>query len=167
MGALRLHSSDRTSENSSKLVCDEYYVRMHGDFGQTEHSNALLLNAPKGKGNKAKAGKEDQVHHNGLHVPEQCEHRESRLMNPLASPSVSLDSMSPDKNISYIRSCDANTFKKSIPEDVALPRMMLCLAHNGKVAWDVKWRPVKEYDPASMSVMGYLAVLLGNGALEV
>nr|GMC86257.1 uncharacterized protein LOC109149566 isoform X2 [Ipomoea batatas] len=30
---------------------------------------------------------------------------------------------------------------QTIPKDVALPRMMLCLAHNGKVAWDIKWRP--------------------------
>ncbi|CAI0549827.1 unnamed protein product [Linum tenue] len=42
---------------------------------------------------------------------------------------------------------------RSIPKDVALPRVMLCLAHNGKVAWDHR--------------MGFLAVLLGNGSLEV
>lgn len=53
-----------------------------------------------------------------------------------------------------------------IPEDVALPRLIMCLAHNGKVAWDVKWRP---FDTCvnSKHRMGYLAVLLGNGALEV
>ncbi|EYU35152.1 hypothetical protein MIMGU_mgv1a001852mg [Erythranthe guttata] len=55
----------------------------------------------------------------------------------------------------------------SIPVDVELPRMMLCLAHNGKVAWDLKWRPVDVHGPASRNIMGYLAVLLGNGALEV
>lgn len=55
----------------------------------------------------------------------------------------------------------------AISNDVALPRMMLCLAHNGKVAWDVKWRPFSARDSESMHRMGYLAVLLGNGALEV
>ncbi|KVI07947.1 uncharacterized protein LOC112515196 isoform X2 [Cynara cardunculus var. scolymus] len=55
---------------------------------------------------------------------------------------------------------------RCIPEDVALPRLVLCLAHNGKVAWDVKWRPSDTYFN-SKHRMGYLAVLLGNGALEV
>ncbi|XP_058214254.1 uncharacterized protein LOC131325816 isoform X2 [Rhododendron vialii] len=54
-----------------------------------------------------------------------------------------------------------------IPKDVALPRVVLCLAHNGKVAWDVKWRPSFVNDAESNHRMGYLAVLLGNGALEV
>ncbi|MCD7449714.1 hypothetical protein HAX54_001143 [Datura stramonium] len=53
-----------------------------------------------------------------------------------------------------------------IPTDVYLPRMVLCLAHNGKVARDVKWRPLNHYD-VSRHRMGYLAVMLGNGALEV
>ncbi|CAH9082720.1 unnamed protein product [Cuscuta epithymum] len=52
-----------------------------------------------------------------------------------------------------------------IPKDVALPRMVLCLAHNGKVAWDIKWRP-KGFSSSGQR-MGYLAVLLGSGALEV
>ncbi|XP_047316570.1 uncharacterized protein LOC124920185 isoform X2 [Impatiens glandulifera] len=52
-----------------------------------------------------------------------------------------------------------------ITKDIALPRVVLCLAHNGKVAWDVKWRPVVEDNVKHR--LGYLAVLLGNGALEV
>ncbi|XP_010558993.1 PREDICTED: LOW QUALITY PROTEIN: uncharacterized protein LOC104827512 [Tarenaya hassleriana] len=48
-----------------------------------------------------------------------------------------------------------------------LPRVVLCLAHNGKVAWDMKWRPLSAYDSQNKHIMGYLAVLLGNGALEV
>ncbi|KAG1348026.1 hypothetical protein COCNU_06G018550 [Cocos nucifera] len=54
-----------------------------------------------------------------------------------------------------------------IPTDIALPRVVLCLAHNGKVAWDVKWRPYTINDSEGMHHMGYLAVLLGNGSLEV
>ncbi|VVA91875.1 unnamed protein product [Arabis nemorensis] len=54
-----------------------------------------------------------------------------------------------------------------ISEDIALPRVVLCLAHNGKVAWDMKWRPSCADDPFSEHRMGYLAVLLGNGTLEV
>ncbi|KAL6145625.1 hypothetical protein ACLB2K_056311 [Fragaria x ananassa] len=55
----------------------------------------------------------------------------------------------------------------SVPKDVALPRIIFCLAHHGKVAWDVKWRPLNEYDSRCKHRMGYLAVLLGNGSLEV
>ncbi|KAK6944015.1 hypothetical protein RJ641_025117 [Dillenia turbinata] len=54
-----------------------------------------------------------------------------------------------------------------IPKDVTLPRLVFCLAHNGKVAWDVKWRPLTTNDSQCKNLMGYLAVLLGNGALEV
>nr|KYP33911.1 hypothetical protein KK1_045185 [Cajanus cajan] len=55
----------------------------------------------------------------------------------------------------------------SIPEDITLPRLVSCLAHNGKVAWDVKWRPTNISDSFGKYRMGHLAVLLGNGSLEV
>ncbi|KAL2323078.1 hypothetical protein Fmac_027457 [Flemingia macrophylla] len=55
----------------------------------------------------------------------------------------------------------------SIPEDINLPRVVSCLAHNGKVAWDVKWRPTNISDSVGKYRMGHLAVLLGNGSLEV
>ncbi|CAH2036808.1 unnamed protein product, partial [Thlaspi arvense] len=54
-----------------------------------------------------------------------------------------------------------------ISEDIALPRVVLCLAHNGKVAWDMKWRPLYADNSRNKHRMGYLAVLLGNGSLEV
>ncbi|CAA0825216.1 Transducin/WD40 repeat-like superfamily protein [Striga hermonthica] len=108
-----------------------------------------------------KAIKKDEVCDNGLHSPSQCEHEETTLVDPLASASFSLDSPT------CTSACDANTSTSIIPFDVALPRLMLCLAHNGKVAWAVKWRPVSTHHLESMHVMGYLAVLLGNGALEV
>lgn len=68
-----------------------------------------------------------------------------------------------DKNDSY----GVSSANGSIPDDIALPRIMLCLAHNGKVAWDVKWRPSSLHDLECKHRMGYLAVLLGNGSLEV
>uniref|UniRef100_A0A6N2LWL1 Uncharacterized protein n=1 Tax=Salix viminalis TaxID=40686 RepID=A0A6N2LWL1_SALVM len=54
-----------------------------------------------------------------------------------------------------------------IPKDADLPRVVLCLAHNGKVAWDVKWQPCNSPPSKCQHRMGYLAVLLGNGSLEV
>ncbi|KAI4384888.1 hypothetical protein MLD38_002978 [Melastoma candidum] len=53
-----------------------------------------------------------------------------------------------------------------LPMDVAIPRLVFCLAHNGKVAWDTKWRPAMNLKQCQHQ-MGYLAVLLGNGSLEV
>ncbi|XP_074578632.1 uncharacterized protein LOC141835092 isoform X2 [Curcuma longa] len=58
------------------------------------------------------------------------------------------------------------TVHPSIAQGLALPRVVFCLAHNGKVAWDVKWRPATG-NTAGKEFMGYLAVLLGDGSLEV
>ncbi|OAY63147.1 Phosphatidylglycerophosphatase GEP4, mitochondrial, partial [Ananas comosus] len=52
-------------------------------------------------------------------------------------------------------------------KDIASPRIILCLGHNRRVAWDVKWRPCQGNSLAGKTHMGYLAVLLGNGILEV
>ncbi|KAL6545088.1 hypothetical protein OROHE_009995 [Orobanche hederae] len=167
MGSARLHSSDGFSANSQERVYDEETVNTQEGFNQTKSANLLLLTAPKGRGRKAKARKKDQVLNNGLRILGQIEHGESTFTNPLESASCSLDSPILDKNITCISACDADTSQNSIPTDVALPRLMLCLAHNGKVAWDAKWRPVNAHRPESMHIMGYLAVLLGNIALEV
>ncbi|KAH7663447.1 general transcription factor 3C polypeptide 2 protein [Dioscorea alata] len=62
----------------------------------------------------------------------------------------------------------ANTMSCShIPENIALPRMVFSLAHNGKVAWDVKWRPKTSIKSEGKQHIGYLAVLLGSGSVEV
>jgi general transcription factor 3C polypeptide 2 len=63
-------------------------------------------------------------------------------------------------------SLDINS-TSSIPKDADLARVVLCLAHNEKVAWDVKWRPCNAPYSKYQQRMGYLAVLLGNGSLEV
>ncbi|CAI9778932.1 unnamed protein product [Fraxinus pennsylvanica] len=128
------------------------------------NADALLLAASKGTDSRKKIVR---VHSNVPHFHEQDEHVASSLSNLQGSASGSLDSLRPSKNIAYINPCDTNTSSWYVPNDVALPRMMLCLAHNGKVAWDVKWRPNSAHDSESMHRMGYLAVLLGNGALEV
>ncbi|KAL2509215.1 Transducin/WD40 repeat-like superfamily protein [Forsythia ovata] len=154
----RLHSIERASANMNEQVVNEEKL------DDSVNADALLLAASKGEDSERKR---DQVHSNVLHFREQDEHVASSLSNVQGSASCSLDSMRPSKNITYINPCDSNTSNCCVPTDVALPRMMLCLAHNGKVAWDVKWRPFSARDTGSMHRMGYLAVLLGNGALEV
>lgn len=62
---------------------------------------------------------------------------------------------------------DISLASLSTMKDISLPRVIYCLAHNGRVAWDVKWQPYNENDPKCKQRMGYLAVLLGNGSLEV
>ncbi|KAE8783005.1 General transcription factor 3C polypeptide 2 [Hordeum vulgare] len=42
---------------------------------------------------------------------------------------------------SNIITCAENSNFSAIPEGIHLPRVVLCLAHNGKVAWDIKWKP--------------------------
>ena len=60
----------------------------------------------------------------------------------------------------------ANNFS-AIPKGIRLPRVVLCLAHNGKVAWDIKWKPPLPNQLEQKSRLGFLAILLGNGSLEV
>lgn len=55
----------------------------------------------------------------------------------------------------------------SYHKDFALPRLVLCLAHMGSFAWDVKWRPCPSNFFEGRCCMGYLAAVLGNGSLEV
>ncbi|BAF06772.1 Os01g0858000 [Oryza sativa Japonica Group] len=63
--------------------------------------------------------------------------------------------------------CSAEKTLSRVPKDISLPRVVLCLAHNGKVAWDVKWKPPSANQSEHKSCLGFLAVLLGNGSLEV
>ena len=55
----------------------------------------------------------------------------------------------------------------AIPKGIRLPRVILCLAHNGKVAWDIKWKPPLSNQLEQKSRLSFLAILLGNGSLEV
>eukprot|EP01018_Ginkgo_biloba_P041244 Gb_00076 [translate_table: standard] len=52
------------------------------------------------------------------------------------------------------------------PNEFGLPQMVLCLAHEGEVAWDVKWQPYNE-DIWNQHRLGFLAVLLGDGSMQV
>ncbi|XP_051116469.1 uncharacterized protein LOC127241453 isoform X2 [Andrographis paniculata] len=160
-GPAILLSPDETSGNACENIDNEDYLRTPKELNCTEHSNMLLLTAPEDEHNKIEAGNEAQVHNNGTQNLRQCELGEDVVVNQTCS-SITVDSMNPENNVTC-----TSTFSNHIPVEVELPRMMLCLAHNGKVAWDVKWRPVKSQDSESKNVMGYLAVLLGNGSLEV
>ncbi|XP_062082661.1 uncharacterized protein LOC133788977 [Humulus lupulus] len=92
-----------------------------------------------------------------------------------AFPSENIDQQIQGNSIEDCRGSNASndglfeisSTSSSIPNDVALPRVVLCLAHNGRVVWDLKWRPSNTNDPTCKYRMGFLAVLLGNGSLEV
>ncbi|XP_042049984.1 uncharacterized protein LOC121795510 isoform X1 [Salvia splendens] len=147
VGSSGINSSEETSENTSKSeVCEGH----------------LLLTGPEGRGNKRKAVQGNKINNDSLHILRHCQQGEPPLVDPLKLESFSLDSTRPDNNITSISSC-----VDPIPVDVALPRMVMCLAHNGKVVWDVKWQPASACFSGSRNIMGYLAVLLGSGVLEV
>ncbi|KAG6427511.1 hypothetical protein SASPL_111757 [Salvia splendens] len=147
VGSSGLNSAVGTSGNTIKSeVCEGH----------------LLLIGPKGRGNKRKAVQGNKIHNDSLHILRHCQQGEPPLVEPLTLESFSLDSTRPDDNITSISSS-----VDPIPVDVALPRMVMCLAHNGKVVWDVKWRPASACFSESRNIMGYLAVLLGSGVLEV
>ena len=48
-----------------------------------------------------------------------------------------------------------------ISKYVALPRVVLCLANNGKVAWDVKWQPSNASESKCKLCMDYLSEEMG------
>ncbi|KAI8026499.1 Glutamine-dependent NAD(+) synthetase [Camellia lanceoleosa] len=121
--------------------------------------NSVLASSVKSTKLHAKSRADNFMHHDGLPLLTQNENRESSLVNPIAC----LNSGQDHKN----GSLESSVASCLIPKDAALPRVVLCLAHNGKVAWDVKWRPSNACDMDSKHRMGYLAVLLGSGALEV
>ncbi|KAH0632380.1 hypothetical protein KY290_038602 [Solanum tuberosum] len=108
---------------------------------------------------KEKERMENQTHNPTLPLPMLTQDVHEESPNTSQSPeSHGIHSSQFDENGSDIM--------QDIPTDVSLPRMVLCLAHNGKIARDIKWRPLNHYD-VSRHRMGYLAVILGNGALEV
>lgn len=103
----------------------------------------------------------------GVPLLSENENNDSTLVNPEILSSYNQDPTGSSLDIANDGSFETSPAKCFIPKDVALPRAVLCLAHNGKVAWDVKWRPCDVCDTGSKHRMGFLAVLLGNGALEV
>jgi hypothetical protein len=51
--------------------------------------------------------------------------------------------------------------------------MVLGLVHEGEVTWDAKWRPVtihtvvEDMEDRELLRLGFLAVLLGDGSIQV
>ncbi|KAK2978877.1 hypothetical protein RJ640_030926 [Escallonia rubra] len=152
-----------TSEQVAKRKTGK--IREGSKLGVSENS---LVTTSEPRRLKDKASVRANVPDNSPPLLAQNENDEYFVLNqenPSTSGRVSMGSWEKAAN-----ECSFKTYpaRCSIPEDVALPRLMLCLGHNGKVAWDVKWRPCDVVcGTDSKHRMGYLAVLLGNGALEV
>ncbi|XP_057534889.1 uncharacterized protein LOC130813150 [Amaranthus tricolor] len=95
----------------------------------------------------------------------------------ILDPAPSLATVSLEKNIMHknnlVSEEDMRENTSNLGSDCGhvlndvLPRVVLCLGHDGKVAWDVKWRPLIDTESVAKHRMGYLAVVLGNGSVEV
>lgn len=144
---------EKTSELNSSI----------DEVSETAHSSAVQIDSSrKWKSDSKESASLDENNYpslmdedeeNRCYSMKQCSSRNNSATQEMAADDNSLD-ISPV--ISYF------------PKDVALPRLVLCLAHNGKVAWDVKWRPTyNEQESKCTRRMGYLAMVLGNGSLEV
>ncbi|GAB2272502.1 hypothetical protein Dimus_007326 [Dionaea muscipula] len=72
----------------------------------------------------------------------------------------------PDRNGANDGCSTSSSTAYATSKNAILPRAVLCIGHDGKVAWDVKWKPCAS-EPRSKQRMGYLAVVLGNGSTEV
>ncbi|XP_016449387.2 uncharacterized protein LOC107774390 isoform X1 [Nicotiana tabacum] len=152
------------TENSDVIPLTQYVAEESPVVSsQTYASSSLVSAGPNKSGATAKRRKkekektENQTHDSSPALLMQNVDKESLNMSQTPD-SHGIVSSQFDENRSHVI--------QQIPTDVSLPRMVLCLAHNGKVARDVKWRPLDHCD-VSRHRMGYLAVILGNGALEV
>ncbi|KAI3683867.1 hypothetical protein L1987_84382 [Smallanthus sonchifolius] len=101
--------------------------------------------------------------HNGYYTED---HSANSLSKTSKSKVIKLET----RRKSQVKGADSPILSQNcespLDQDEVLPRLVMGLAHNGKVAWDVKWRPSDSHS-VSKHIMGYLAILLGNGALEV
>lgn len=116
---------------------------------------------------KRKTGVVNYIDETSLLLSTQNKDKESSPANSQTHFSSAENPMKSSDDMPQYDSFGISSANDSIPNDVALPRIILCLAHNGKVAWDVKWRPSSVYDLECKHRLGYLAVLLGSGSLEV
>lgn len=116
----------------------------------------------KSKGKKGSSG--GSIH---MRLLAEMEDSGSSTANPQANNSSEQDHVASSNMLLNSESLGNGLASYLIPDDVASPRIVLCLAHNGKVAWDAKWRPSCVNDSKCKYRMGYLAVILGNGSLEV
>ncbi|OMO89342.1 hypothetical protein CCACVL1_07901 [Corchorus capsularis] len=126
--------------------------------GNTRENSPIKNHHEKQKGDKEVASAPDATPKISM---------KSRNLKRNAREISNSDESMVSNNIQDSNSLEVGPGSSSIPADMALPRAVLCLAHNGKVAWDVKWRPYDINVSKCNQRMGYLAVLLGNGSLEV
>lgn len=146
-------------------------------FIQESHGNTQEHNVQKIIGKKEKHSTErESSMHSSLENPAKSKRLKSKgnggknnadiCQSSCAKNSSGQDSLQCN-NVSGNDSLDISLASCSTPKNIVLPRVILCLAHNGKVAWDVKWQPNNVKGSKCLQRMGYLAVLLGNGSLEV
>ncbi|XAR58567.1 hypothetical protein NMG60_11014014 [Bertholletia excelsa] len=160
-------------ENSSNLLpTDTSPKDSHHNVSQNESGekqcvlhpeesadNSTLVNSIKERRLKNKARTGNLMQDDDMPSLRENEDMVSSQVSP-----ITIQNSGHDPNNVFLES---QASKCLIPKDIALPRVVLCLAHNGKVAWDAKWRPPSDSSTESKHRMGYLAVVLGNGALEV
>ncbi|XP_070006998.1 uncharacterized protein [Nicotiana sylvestris] len=152
------------TENSGVIPLTQYIAEESPVVSSQTYASSGLVSAGSNKSGatakkrkKEKERTENQTHDSSSDLLTQDVDKESLNMSQTPD-SHGIVSSQFDENGSHVI--------QQIPTDVSLPRLVLCLAHNGKVARDVKWRPLNHWD-VSTHRMGYLAVILGNGALEV
>ncbi|KAJ1375714.1 AT hook, DNA-binding motif, partial [Sesbania bispinosa] len=147
-------------EDSAKFISPD---GAHGNCN--EHTSQQYSDTKRKHANRAASACNSKtlVKRNRLKI----NHKEERYNHDLSQPQL----MQCENETNHQPHCSSEFLPPaatcSIPGDLTLPRVVSCLAHNGKVAWDVKWRPLNISDSLCKHRMGYLAVLLGNGSLEV
>ncbi|KAM7254662.1 hypothetical protein ACFE04_019903 [Oxalis oulophora] len=150
-------------ESSSELLAIEGVNENEEEEWQS-HGNKEKSGTKKGSTKKSVSTKSTKAKSERANVDLQSSTQNQDEGSPVENQQVGGDS---EKDATTNNPLSENLSSCVNPKNLALPRVILCLAHNGKVAWDVKWRPSSDDDPKCNHRMGFLAVLLGNGLLEV
>ncbi|KAJ6725390.1 RNA polymerase III TRANSCRIPTION INITIATION FACTOR COMPLEX SUBUNIT [Salix purpurea] len=166
-GLLTIEGISQNSQDEAKQKCKvklkKSFTKKLSNLKTTAQSRRLKSNARKGSDSGDVACPQLLTHNEDDKVS--LDINSSSSVNYQTDVNSGLSTALPAYGSDNV-SLDINS-TSYIPKDADLPRVVLCLAHNGKVAWDVKWQPCNSPPSKCQHRMGYLAVLLGNGSLEV
>ncbi|KAF3776474.1 hypothetical protein EJ110_NYTH48179 [Nymphaea thermarum] len=93
--------------------------------------------------------------------------KKRKLKDQARTGSSCADALSPSVHLGDSKSPLHGDSSPSIDalKELALPKIVLCLVHDGRVALDVKWQPCSKQ--GNRCRMGFLAVVLGDGSIQV
>eukprot|EP00252_Welwitschia_mirabilis_P020039 TRINITY_DN4807_c0_g1_i1.p1 TRINITY_DN4807_c0_g1~~TRINITY_DN4807_c0_g1_i1.p1 ORF type:complete len:832 (+),score=159.81 TRINITY_DN4807_c0_g1_i1:101-2497(+) len=146
------------------------------EHGTTTHvfvdgHDLMLDNMPECKKQKGKERVKDKARSKVVNdvVPSgiTTDSHNSHLVSDGENCNYKVNCMSTDLGNVTLSGKDIGQLPSDISKEYKFPRMVLCLTHEGQVVWDLKWQPLDDTNLPSCHSLGFLAVLLGDGSMQV